>query len=222
MVRLQHEIAREDFSAAAIQVAGIEVRASGSALLGHLEDLYEDLGAGAAASDERMRKAVRDILRNGRYRPSGRGKPSSEYLLGIWSRQGRIDLINNVVDANNLVSLSHGLPVSAFDVDRVTGDLTIRLGRAGEGYVFNASGQELDCADLVVVCDDRGPIGSPVKDSQTTKLFPGATAIVYVVYANRTVIPDERLLAIATELGELLVEDCPAAAASTPAIFERT
>ncbi|MBL8945926.1 MAG: hypothetical protein JNK45_22370, partial [Myxococcales bacterium] len=33
-------------------------------------------------SDEAVRTAVRKLLRHGGYKPSGRGKPASEYLLG--------------------------------------------------------------------------------------------------------------------------------------------
>ena len=96
----------------------------------------------------------------------------------------------------------------------------IRLGRHDESYVFNASGQELDCEDLIVVCDESGPIGSPIKDSQATKLFPGATEILYVVYANRFYTPPDDLLAVASELGSVLAEDCPGASASEPVIFQ--
>src|SRR5512135_1942198 len=37
--------------------------------------------AAPTAADERVRQAVRDLLRRGRYKPTGRGKPASEYLL---------------------------------------------------------------------------------------------------------------------------------------------
>lgn len=217
----QSEIEREDFLAAAVIVEGIEVRSSGPALLKQLENLYEDLAEGGAGGGEERRKAVRDVLRNGKYKPAGRGKPANEYLSGIWKKSGRLDLINNVVDVNNLVSLRHGLPISAFDVSKMLGGVTIRLGRPGERYVFNASGQELDCEDLIVVCDESGPIGSPIKDSQATKLFPGANGILYVVYANRFYTPQDDLLAVAAELGSVLAEDCPAARASEPVLFQK-
>ena len=34
-----------------------------------------------APEEERLRQGCREVLRNGRYRPTGRGKPASEYLL---------------------------------------------------------------------------------------------------------------------------------------------
>ena len=215
------ELEREDFLAVAIAIEQIEVRPSGPALEGRLEVLYGELAGGRAGIDDRSRAATRSVLRNGRYRPSGRGKPASEYLLGVWQKQGRLDSINNAADANNLVSLRHGLPVSAFDVRALRGDLVVRLGRPGEAYVFNASGQILDCADLVAVCDESGPVGSPVKDSQATKVFPGTDAVLYVVYGSLAVAEREQLLAVAAELGEVLVEDCPGARAGDPRPFVR-
>ncbi len=220
-MQLHLDIDRRDLVASAIVVRGIEVRPSGQALLARLEGLYADLREGRAGATPARRKAVRALLRNGRYSPSGRGKPACEYLDAVFREKGSLDLISNAVDANNLVSLRHGLPVSAFDGALLRGDLRIRLGRDGERYLFNASGQELHCRDLVVVCDDRGPIGSPVKDSQATKLFPGATGVVYVVYANGDDLSPEALVDLSAELGAALVDDCPGAEASAPRLFAR-
>jgi DNA/RNA-binding domain of Phe-tRNA-synthetase-like protein len=220
-MRYRSEIERADFMAVAVTVRDIEVRASGEGLRAAFERLYEDLRQGRAGGDDRRRQAVRDILRNGRYRPSGRSKPAQEYLSRVWSTQGAVDLINNAVDVNNLFSLRNGLPVSAFDLGAIRGDLTIRLGREDESFVFNAAGQVLDCHDLLVVCDDRGPIGSPVKDSQDTKLFPGATSVVYVVYTSRQVMTERELLDASTELGDLMLVDCATASVEPPLLFMR-
>lgn len=219
-MRFVHQIEREDFHAAGALIREVEVRDSNPQLQQRLEQLCHDLEAGRAGGDEAIRTAVRAILRNGRYRPSGRGKPAQEYLVRVYNDQKQLELINNVVDVNNAVSLRHGLPISAFDADKIDGEPLIRLGREGERYQFNASGQQLECHDLVVVCDRRGPIGSPVKDSQPTKVFAGATSILYVVYANAEVISADRLLAVARELSDLLVEDCPGARADPPQMFE--
>lgn len=213
------EIERDDFLAAAVAIEGIEVRPAGEKLRQAFEQLYDDLRQGRAGGDDGRRQAVRDILRNGRYRPSGRSKPAQEYLSRVWTTQQSLDLINNAVDVNNIFSLRHGLPVSAFDAGKVRGTLTVRLGRDAESYVFNAAGQVLDCRDLVVVCDDRGPIGSPVKDSQDTKLFPGATGVIYVVYASREVMSEQDLLDASAQLGELMVLDCETARVEPAALF---
>jgi len=118
-------------------------------------------------SDE-LRERVRKMLRQGGYKPSGRGKPASEYLLRA-ATDGTLGSIHPTVDACNVVSLHSGFPISVVDLDLTRGALSVRLGRAGESYVFNASGQTIDLEGLIVLADDEGPSANAVKDSQRTK-----------------------------------------------------
>jgi DNA/RNA-binding domain of Phe-tRNA-synthetase-like protein len=106
--------------------------------------------AGAEAFGARI-KAVRDMLRNGGYKPAGRAKPSSEYLLAA-AFDGSFPRVNPFVDAVNLASLKYMYPISIFDADRAGRVLLCRLGAPGERYVFNGSGQEIDVEDLVCLC----------------------------------------------------------------------
>src|SRR5207248_8363260 len=62
-------------------------------------------------SDETVREAVRQLLRHGGFKPTGRSKPASEYLLKAVA-EGRLASINLAVDACNVVSLHSGLPIS--------------------------------------------------------------------------------------------------------------
>src|SRR5690606_14985949 len=64
---------------------------------------------------EGLRAAVRDMLRHGGYKPTGRGKPASEYLAQAAER-GALSSINLAVDAGNLISLHSGLPISVVDL----------------------------------------------------------------------------------------------------------
>src|SRR5690349_6711452 len=68
-------------------------------------------------SNDAIRAAVRDLLRHGGYKPTGRGKPASEYLLRAVS-EGALGSINPAVDACNVASLHSGLPISVVDLDR--------------------------------------------------------------------------------------------------------
>ena len=60
--------------------------------------------------DENVRATVRDMLRHGGYKPTGRGKPASEYLVRAVG-EGKLASINAAVDVCNVVSLHSGLPV---------------------------------------------------------------------------------------------------------------
>ncbi len=132
------------------------------------------------------RERVRQMLRHGRYRPSGRGKPASEFLLKA-ALGGRFPQVNPPVDANNAISLESGLPGSIFDGDLCGDRLLLRRGLPGERYVFNPAGQEIDLADLLLVArgteQDNVPCGNPVKDSMATKIRPETRDVIAVLYA---------------------------------------
>jgi DNA/RNA-binding domain of Phe-tRNA-synthetase-like protein len=120
-----------------------------------------------SATDE-VRAAVRDLLRHGGYKPTGRGKPASEYLVRA-AADGSLRSINAVVDACNVVSLHSGLPISVVDLDRAVPPFRIGTAAAGSSYVFNASGQEIRLDGLLCLHDSAGPCGNAVKDSERTK-----------------------------------------------------
>src|ERR1700716_1192244 len=67
-------------------------------------------------SDDAVREAVRRLLRHGGFKPTGRSKPASEYLVKAVA-EGRLTSINVAVDACNVVSLHSGLPISVVDLD---------------------------------------------------------------------------------------------------------
>lgn len=129
--------------------------------------LRSDVDAPVQRTEE-LRAAVRDMLRHGGYKPTGRGKPASEYLVRA-AAESALNSINVAVDVCNAVSLHSGLPISVVDVGRATPPFRIAVAAAGEKYVFNAAGQEIDVGGLVCLYDAAGPCGNAVKDSQRTK-----------------------------------------------------
>lgn len=119
-------------------------------------------------SDDNVRDAVRALLRHGGFKPAGRSKPASEYLLKA-AADNALASINLAVDACNVVSLHSGLPISVVDLDRIRPPLRIGIAPAGASYVFNASGQTIDLSGLLCLFDAEGPCANAVKDSQRTK-----------------------------------------------------
>lgn len=130
--------------------------------------LAADTSEAPLVRDEAVRTAVRDMLRQGGYKPTGRGKPASEYLLRA-AEEGVLRSINAAVDACNAVSLHSSFPISVVDLDRSPAPHAIRIAAAGERYVFNPAGQEIELAGLVCLYDAIGPCGNAVKDAQRTK-----------------------------------------------------
>lgn len=130
--------------------------------------------------------ALRSLLRYGNYKPAGRAKPSSEYLLQALLEDD-FPQVNYFVDSINVVSLVSAYPISIIDLDKAGEELLIRRGLEGESYVFNQGGQSINLKDLLCVCRKSGerwlPTANPVRDSMATKLFPGATRALAFIYA---------------------------------------
>jgi len=135
------------------------------------------------AASDLIRTAVRDLLRAGGFKPAGRSKPASEYLVAAVA-EGRFPSINAGVDACNVVSLHSGLPISLVDVDLLDGPLEIRIASPGTSYAFNPSGQVIDVSGLVCLHDAQGPTGTPVKDAQRTKTHDGTRAALSIVWGT--------------------------------------
>lgn len=136
------------------------------------------------AADDDVRAAVRDLLRHGGYKPTGRGKPSSEYLRAAVAK-GRLSSINPAVDCCNAVSLHSGLPISVVDLERAREPLRIGIAAAGTRYVFNPSGQEIDVGGLLCLFDADGACANAVKDAQRTKTAGSTTRTLSVVWGTR-------------------------------------
>ncbi|MBL8723225.1 MAG: hypothetical protein JNK49_04230 [Planctomycetes bacterium] len=164
--------------------------------------MLQPLAEAPLRASPELRTAVRDLLRGRGYRPTGRGKPSSEYLAAA-AAAATLGSINAAVDAGNAVSLHSGLPISVVDRDRLVGTCRIAVPEAGSSYVFNQSGQSIDVGGLVCLWDGDGPCANAVKDSQRTKTGAATRRLLAVVWAPVAPDPDHGPRTLAW-LGELL------------------
>jgi DNA/RNA-binding domain of Phe-tRNA-synthetase-like protein len=138
-------------------------------------------------SDDTVREAVRTLLRHGGFKPTGRSKPASEYLLKA-VREGLLSSINLAVDVCNIVSLHSGLPISVVDLDRAREPLRVGVAPAGASYIFNASGQSIDLGGLLCLFDAEGPCANAVKDAQRTKTDAGSRRTLSLIWGT-TALP---------------------------------
>jgi DNA/RNA-binding domain of Phe-tRNA-synthetase-like protein len=171
------------------------------------EFLEKRKGTELTEADEKMRAAARDMLRFQSYKPTGRGKPASEYLLKT-TQEGTFPRINTLVDINNYISIKYILPISLWDLDKAgTAEYLFRPGKAEEEYVFNPSGQTISIADLIcgyrVINGIEEAIVNPIKDSMRTKTDAETKNIGVSVYypANQ---PESILQACLDEFEEVL------------------
>ncbi len=134
-------------------------------------------------SDDAVREAVRRLLRHGGFKPTGRSKPASEYLIRA-AGEGKLNPINLAVDACNVTSLHSGLPISVVDLDRAKPPFRVEVAAAGASYVFNASGQVIDVEGLLCLADAEGPCANAVKDAQRTKTTEQTTRTLSLVWGT--------------------------------------
>jgi DNA/RNA-binding domain of Phe-tRNA-synthetase-like protein len=163
-------------------------------------------------SDDAVREAVRQLLRHGGFKPTGRSKPASEYLIRA-TAEGRLTTINVAVDVCNVVSLHSGLPITVVDLGRARGPFRVGLAPAGASYVFNASGQTIDLGGLLCLFDAEGPCGNAVKDAQRTKTGSDTRRTLSLVWGT---VALEGRAAQAEAWYRALLEQQGATAASCP------
>ncbi len=135
-------------------------------------------------TDDRVRKTVRELLRFGGFKPSGRNKPASEFLRRAAS-EGSLGSINLAVDLCNVASLHSGFPISVVDLDRLEPPLRVAIAEPNTSYVFNPSGQEIRLDGLLCLFDSIGASANAVKDSQRSKTHAGTQRTLCLVWGAR-------------------------------------
>src|SRR5438132_777619 len=81
--------------------------------------------------------------------------PSPDWLRAKIESVG-IRSINNVVDVSNFVMLELGQPTHAFDADKLSGEINVRLARKGEKFLaLDGKTYELTPENLIIADDER-------------------------------------------------------------------
>jgi DNA/RNA-binding domain of Phe-tRNA-synthetase-like protein len=200
----------------AVAAAEVRIAAADDSLQNQALEVAKRTAREGLRGGETRRTAVRQLLRAGGFRPSGRNKPAQEYLLRSATQDGALPQIWNVVDLINVVSLDAGLPISLLAANRTSANLRIRYGGPDESFVFNAAGQTLKLAGLICLCQDDGaatePLGTPVKDSMRGKVVESDTHVLACLYAPKSVVEMEEAADWARRLGQGFVDWCGAEA----------
>ncbi|MFJ9179436.1 B3/4 domain-containing protein [Streptomyces sp. NPDC102360] len=121
---------------AVVTATGLRGREAWPSTATALDDLEQQLADGSWApadeSDPRIEAwhtAYRSFGTNPR-----RIRPSVDALGRRMAKKGSLPRINPAVDSYNVVSVHHGLPAGAFDLDHVTGDVDIRYADGSEEF----------------------------------------------------------------------------------------
>lgn len=81
---------------------------------------------------------------------------ASESLLRRLRREGSLPQLHPLVDLCNAASIAYGIPVGAFDVARISGDLIVRYADGDESYLSFSGETEQPEPGEVIFADDAG------------------------------------------------------------------
>ena len=105
---------------------------------------------------------------------------SSEALIRrIISGKG-LYRVNNIVDINNLISLTTMFSVGSYNLDNLGQKIYFRIGTANDSY--KGIGKDfINTENLPVFSDERGAFGSPTSDSERAMITMSSRNIATVV-----------------------------------------
>ena len=73
------------------------------------------------------------------------------------------------------------MSAGSYDLDRLQGTVTLRVGQPGQGY--EGIGKDyIDMEKMLLLADDLGPFGSPTSDSHRAMIGLDSTRILTVLY----------------------------------------
>ncbi|MCB5179246.1 B3/B4 domain-containing protein [Streptomyces antimicrobicus] len=178
-----------------------------TAALEHLErQLAEGVWRPAGEDDPRIEAwhtAYRAFGTNPR-----RVRPSVDALGRRLAKKGALPRINPAVDSYNLVSVRHGLPAGAFDLDHVTGEIDIRHADGTE--TFTPLGEpgtvETPRPGEVVYADTTDVLTRHWnhRDAHRTRVTEDSHRVAFVLETLRAAHDGHLLEAAVADLRELL------------------
>lgn len=136
--------------------------------------------ADTTVSEHPVAGGVRRLFRSVGIDPT-RYRPSGEALIRRILKGQTLSAINCIVDINNICSMESLFPIGAYDREKIIGDVIIRLGKTNE--IYRGIGREINVAGKLVSADNNGAFGSPIADSERTKISHNAREILVLTYA---------------------------------------
>ncbi|MCM3717589.1 B3/B4 domain-containing protein [Fictibacillus phosphorivorans] len=121
-----------------------------------------------------------------------RYRPASEALLRRVLSGKELPPINSGVDVNNFFSIRFGIPIGLYNLDKVEGDVEIRIGKSEDAYEA-LNGREMNMEEKLLSADSLGAFGSPIVDSKRTMVDESVTNALHIVYLQPSMEASEAL-----------------------------
>ncbi|MFF2364080.1 B3/4 domain-containing protein [Streptomyces sp. NPDC058122] len=135
-------------------------------------------------------------------------RPSVDALGRRLAKKGALPRINAAVDSYNTVSVRHGLPAGAFDLDHVTGDVEIRYADGSETFTPLGEPDTVESPRLgeVVYADAIDVLTRHWnhRDAHRTRVTHDSTHVAFILETVHATRDGHLVKTAAAELQELL------------------
>lgn len=110
-----------------------------------------------------------------------RYRPSVEALYRRVKKQNFLHAVQSAIDVNNLFSLQYEVPIGIYDLEKLSGSITIRIGQENEEYI-GLNGRPNSLKQLILSADAQGPFGSPFVDSERSPVTEKTKNALQIIY----------------------------------------
>ncbi len=182
-----------NFKVGFIQYHNIEVGPSPQMLKGRLqlfqESIFFDLQEKPVTEIEGISE-WRDIFKKTGKDPN-RYRHSAEALYRRVKKQNYLQTINSAIDLNNFFSLQYEVPIGIYNRDGLEGQTVhLKIGEPEESYT-GLNGRENSLENLLILCDDDGPFGSPFVDSNRAPVGEATKNAVQIIFLKPSLSVNE-------------------------------
>jgi DNA/RNA-binding domain of Phe-tRNA-synthetase-like protein len=135
---------------------------------------------------------------------------SPEGLRWLLLERGRFPHVNTLVDIYNLISVKTGLALGAHDVDKVNGNITLRLTKGDENFVpLGKTEPQAIFPEEYGYCDDGNNVicRLEVLQVEPTKVTTGSEDVFMIIEGNANT-GDEFVKKVAEEVCRLITKYC--------------
>ena len=122
-------------------------------------------------------------------------RPACEALLRRILKYGNIYRLGNVIDVGNLLSLELLKSVCVVDMDKIVGDINIRIGTTSDEY-YGINRGKINVDKIPLYTDDLGGFGNPTSDTLRTAITSDTKNVLVMLinFSNLNIKEDEEKL----------------------------
>ena len=125
-------------------------------------------------------------------------RPACEALVRRIIRDGSIYRLGNLIDFGNYLSIKLMKSVCMVDLDKIQGDVTIRIGSDSDYYEGINRGI-INVTNLPLYTDEIGPFGNPTSDTIRTAITNDTTnVLIMLIHFDDNIEDEDEMLLLNT------------------------